>query len=45
MKPFLTLVALADRVVGDVFESFSRHPEDVEKREAKEKARLEKSRK
>ncbi len=30
---------LADRVVGDVFESFSKHPKDVEKREAKEKAR------
>jgi hypothetical protein len=32
---------LADRVVGDVFESFSKHPKDVEKREADEKARLE----
>jgi hypothetical protein len=31
---------LADRVVGDVFESFSKHPKDVEKREAEEKARL-----
>jgi len=31
---------LADRVVGDVFESFSRHPKDVVKREAEEKARL-----
>lgn len=34
------LGALADRVVGDVFESFSKHPKDVEKREAEEKARL-----
>ena len=31
---------LADRVVGDVFESFSKHPKDIEKREAEEKARL-----
>lgn len=31
---------LADRVVGDVFETFSKHPKDVEKREAEEKARL-----
>lgn len=31
---------LADKVVGDVFESFSKHPKDVEKREAEEKARL-----
>jgi hypothetical protein len=31
---------LADRVVGDVFESFSKHPKDVEKREAMDKARL-----
>ena len=30
---------LADKVVGDVFESFSKHPEDVKKREAEEKAR------
>jgi len=29
---------LADRVVGDVFESFSKHPKDVKKREAKENA-------
>ena len=28
---------LADQVVGDVFESFSKHPEDVKKREAGEK--------
>jgi len=31
---------LADRVVGDVFESFSKHPKDVKKREELEKARL-----
>ena len=31
---------LVDRVVGDVFESFSKHPKDVVKREAEEKARL-----
>ena len=35
---------LADRVIGDVFESFSKHPEDVKKREAEEKARRTKSR-
>ncbi len=29
---------LADRVVGDVFESFSKHPKDVQRREAEEKA-------
>lgn len=34
------LGALADRVVGDVFATFSKHPKDVEKREAEEKARL-----
>ena len=34
------LGVLADRVVGDVFESFSKHPKDVQKREAQEKARL-----
>lgn len=34
------LGALADRVVGDVFESFSKHPKDMQKREAEEKARL-----
>ena len=34
------LGALADRVVGDVFESFSKHPKDVEKRAAEEKTRL-----
>ena len=27
---------LADRVVGDVFESFSKHPKDVQRREAQE---------
>ncbi|WP_395752303.1 hypothetical protein [Prosthecobacter sp.] len=31
---------LADRVVGDVFASFSKHPKDLLKREAEEKARL-----
>lgn len=31
---------LADRVIGDVFESFSKHPKDQVKREAEEKARL-----
>lgn len=30
---------LADLVIGDVFESFSKHSKDVEKREAAEKAR------
>ena len=34
------LGVLADKVVGDVFASFSKHPRDVEKREAEEKARL-----
>lgn len=29
---------LVDRVVGDVFASFSKHPQDVKKREAQEKA-------
>ena len=33
------LSRLADRVVGDVFESFSKHPKDVKRREALEKAR------
>jgi len=28
---------LADRVVGDVFESFSKHPQDIKKRDALEK--------
>ena len=31
------LNGLADRVVGDVFKSFSKHPKDVKKREAEEK--------
>ena len=31
---------LADKVIGDVFASFSKHPKDVKKREAEEKARL-----
>jgi neutral ceramidase len=34
---------LADKVIGDVFESFSKHPKDVKKREAEEKAPLDKS--
>lgn len=34
------LGALADRVVGDVFESFSKHPKDMQKRDAEEKSRL-----
>ena len=29
---------LADKVVGDVFESFSKHPQDVQKRQAEENA-------
>lgn len=33
---------LADKVIGDVFESFSKHPKDVKKRQAEEKARLKK---
>ncbi len=37
-----TLGQLADRVIGDVFESFSKHPKDLIKRESEEKARLEK---
>jgi hypothetical protein len=31
---------LADQVIGDVFESFSKHPKDLERRAAEEKARL-----
>lgn len=31
------LSRLADRVIGDVFESFSKHPKDVKRREALEK--------
>ena len=34
------LGGLADRVIGDVFESISKHPKDIQKREAEEKARL-----
>ena len=34
---------LADKVVGDVFKSFSKHEKDVVKRDAEEKARLEKA--
>ena len=34
------LGVLADRVVGDVFESFSKHPKDLVKRAAEEKTRL-----
>jgi hypothetical protein len=30
---------LADRVIGDVFESFSKHPKDVQKREELEKSK------
>jgi len=33
------LGGLADKVIGDVFESFSKHPKDVIKREGEEKAR------
>ncbi len=36
------LGSLADQVVGDVFESFSKHPKDVKEREALEKANREK---
>jgi len=35
------LSRLADRVVGDVFESFSKHPADVKRREEREKQRRE----
>jgi hypothetical protein len=31
------LSRLADRVIGDVFESFSKHPKDVKRREELEK--------
>ncbi|MGY8643451.1 MAG: hypothetical protein ACKVJU_20440 [Verrucomicrobiales bacterium] len=34
---------LADQVVGDVFKSFSKHQKDIDKREAEEKARIEKT--
>lgn len=33
------LSLLADRVIGDVFESFSKHPKDIKKREQVEKSR------
>jgi neutral ceramidase len=33
------LGGLADRVIGDVFDSFSNHPKDVIKRDGEEKAR------
>ncbi len=33
------LSLLADRVIGDVFESFSKHPKDIKKREQAEKSR------
>jgi len=36
------LSILADRVIGDVFESFSKHPKDVKKREQADKARVKK---
>ncbi|MCA9179306.1 MAG: hypothetical protein KDB14_32835 [Planctomycetales bacterium] len=35
------LSKLADRVVGDVFESFSKHPKDVQRREAEEREKQE----
>ncbi|MFN0055264.1 MAG: hypothetical protein ACKV0T_24220 [Planctomycetales bacterium] len=36
------LCRLTDRVVGDVFETFSKHPKDVQQREEQEKTRLKK---
>ena len=40
-KVLLTqLGSLADQVIGDVFESFSKHPKDLKKREAAEQERL-----
>ncbi|MCH9653541.1 MAG: hypothetical protein K0U86_09510 [Planctomycetes bacterium] len=36
------LSLLADRVIGDVFESFSKHPKDIKKREQADKARPQK---
>ncbi len=36
------LSLLADRVVGDVFATFSKHPKDVQQREEQEKSRLKK---
>lgn len=35
------LGGLADQVIGDVFASFSKHPQDIKKRDAEEKARKE----
>lgn len=35
------LGVLADRVIGDVFESFSKHPKDLKNRDAEQKERLE----
>lgn len=32
------LNSLADQVIGDVFESFSKHPKDIKRRDAREKA-------
>jgi len=37
------LGGLADKVIGDVFATFSKHPKDVKKREAEEKVRLKKA--
>jgi neutral ceramidase len=37
------LAHLTDRVVGDVFESFSKHPKELAERERLEKARLQKT--
>lgn len=36
------LSELADQVIGDVFESFSKHPKDVKKREQADKVRVKK---
>lgn len=36
------LSVLADRVIGDVFSSFSKHPKDIKKREQADKARTRK---
>lgn len=36
---------LADRVVGDVFESFSKHPQDIQQRERLERARSQEAKK
>jgi neutral ceramidase len=37
------LGGLADKVIGDVFATFSKRPKDVKKREAEEKVRLKKA--